>query len=367
MKKTIKNYCFNATQKKLDELYEIARRYTSVKNEVFQRYGSLSGLQYLSYPRQVRDEWVKTGYTNKFRLQARYWKQALDEGFSNIKSNWSNAIEKTRKNLFKNRTFSEDEKHYAFYLLKTTGLLYKAISLQRFSLSDKFKETIIRRGKVHKYLKSKIRKHLGRKPYQFKQQSFQIDQNMYDVYKDNKGRLWIGIMGLTPRKRIILQMSSSVEPTGNLRVVLKGKHMEVHHAEDIQISPIEGKEKIAIDKGFTTVITSNSGKKYGEGFNEILKTESDRLSKKNKNRNKLRSLAEKYEESGDLIKAEIIKKNNLGKKKYFHQKEINLNEIKRIINLSLNHFIKEERPAVLGIEDLTLRFMGFWMLTTTPH
>ncbi|MBI5756614.1 MAG: hypothetical protein HZA12_06775, partial [Nitrospirae bacterium] len=86
MKRTIKNYCFNATQSKLGELYEIAKKYVSIKNEVFQGYGSLSGLQYLSYPRQIRDEWVKTRYADKFNMQARYWKQAFDEAFSNIKS-----------------------------------------------------------------------------------------------------------------------------------------------------------------------------------------------------------------------------------------------------------------------------------------
>src|SRR3990172_12475140 len=314
MKKTIKNYCLNATQSKLGELYEIAKRYVSVKNNIFQRYGSLSGLQYLSYPRQIRDEWVKTRHADKFNMQARYWKHALEEAFSNIQSNWSNGFNKIRHSLHRNQSFSKDEKHYAFYLLKATDLLYKAVALESFTIPDKFQNMkIIRRDKIHKYLKNRLRKYTGNKPYQFKNRSFQIDHNMYNIYKDVKGRLWIGIMGLTPRKRIMLQMSSSVEPAGNLRIVLKDKNIEIHNAVKIAV-----KETI-----------------------------------KNKNRNKLRSLSDKYEKRGDIVKAEVIKKNNLGRKKYFYQKQINLNEIKRIINLSLNQFIKEERPAVLVTEDLT--------------
>ena len=352
MKKTIKNYCFNATQSKLNELYEIALRYTSVKNEIFQRYGSISGLNYLSYPRQIRNEWVKTNYANKFGLQARYWKQAVDEVFSNIKSNWSNGFRKIKNNIYKNKNYTEVEKHYAFYLLNASSLLYKAITFQSFDLPEIFKDKDIRRDKIHKYLKSRSRKYLRTKSYQNKNRSFQIDRNMYDIHKDNKGRTWIGIMGLTPRKRVRLQMTSSTESTGNLRIVLKGKHIEIHQAEDIQVNPIEGKDKRAIDKGFSEVITSSSGRKYGEQFNQLLKKESDRLSEKNKKRNKIRALTDKYEKKGDIVKSEIIKKNNLGKRKYFYQKEINLNEIKQFINLSLNRFITEERPAVMVTEDL---------------
>ena len=50
MKKTVKNYSLIATQKKVEELKEIAERYSDVKNYIFWKYGSLSGLQYLVCP-----------------------------------------------------------------------------------------------------------------------------------------------------------------------------------------------------------------------------------------------------------------------------------------------------------------------------
>jgi len=353
VKKTIKNYCFNATQSKLNELYEIGQRYVKIKNEVFHRYGSVEGLKYLSYPRQIRDEWVETGYADRFNLQVRYWKQAFDEAFSNISSNWSNRFNSIRKNLYKNKNYTEDERHYAFYLLKATDLLYKTITFQDFNLPDKFQDMNIRRDKIHKYLKSRLRNHTGNKPYQSKGYSFQIDSNMYDYYKDNKGRLWIGIMGLTPRKRIRLQMTSSIEPSGSLRVVLKRERVEIHNAVDVEVKKWSDGEVRAIDKGFKQVITSSSGKKYGEGFNELLKDESNRLSKKNKNRNKLYALIRKHEERGSIVEAEIIRKNNLGKKKYNHLKEREGNRLKDFINLALNQFFAAEEPSTLVIEDLT--------------
>ena len=132
MIKTFRNHCLKPTRYKLDELGIIGKRYVLVKNHVFQKYGSLSGLQYLVYPRKIRDEWVETGYGDRFGLQARYWKQAFEEAFSNIRSNWSNAITEVKGNLFRNSSFSSVEKHYAFYLLKTTDLLHKALLFEEF-------------------------------------------------------------------------------------------------------------------------------------------------------------------------------------------------------------------------------------------
>src|SRR5208337_1075501 len=138
MIKTLKHHCLKPTRSKLHELGDIGKRYASVKNHVFQKYGSVSGLRYLSYPRQIRDKWVETGYGDRFGLQARYWKQAFEEAFSNIRSNWSNAITKVKENLFRNSSFTDEEKHYAFYLLKATDLLHKALSSEEFELPGKF-------------------------------------------------------------------------------------------------------------------------------------------------------------------------------------------------------------------------------------
>lgn len=353
MKRTVKNYCKSPTQSKLNELYEIGKRYAKVKNHIFQKYGSLSGLQYLSYPRKVRDEWVASGYGDSFGLQARHWKQAFDEAFANIKTNWANAAEKVKQNLYRSHSFTEDEKHYAFYLLKAPALLSQALTFMKFDTPNRFSEMAIRRDVVHKYLKSRLRKHLGRKPIQHKTRSFQLDVNMYNCKIDSKDRLWIGVMGLIPRKRIHLLMTSAVIPDGNLRVVLKGNKIEIHRGEDVTIEPLRGTATTSLDKGFTEVITSSSGKKYGDGFGKLLAAESDRLSEKNAKHNKLRSLAEKYEEKGDIVKAETIRQFNLGKKKYAHQKEVSSNNIKRFINSSLDNFFKTEQPAVVGAEDLT--------------
>lgn len=135
----------------------------------------------------------------------------------------SNSSKVYSRPRIQNSSFTDEEKHYAFYLLKATALLYKALSFEDFDPPGKFQGTVLQRERINKYLKSRLRKHLGRKPFQHKKRSFQVDANMYDCRKDDRGGLWIAVMGLTPRKRVKLLLTSSVVPEGNIRIVLAGE------------------------------------------------------------------------------------------------------------------------------------------------
>ena len=354
MKKTLKNYCFNATKSKLAELYELAERYATVKNEVFSKYSSIKGLQYLNYPHEVRDEWVQTKYAAKFGLQARQWKTALDEAFANIKTKWSQVEETIRTSLYKNKSFTKEEKHYTFYLLKAPALLYKAITSKAFKLPAKFEGLALDRLKIHKYLKSRLRNQFGKKSFQHQATSFVLDAAMYDLAKDEKGRLLLGLAGLTPYARLHLLLTSAVAPEkgANIRIVLKGNRVEVQHVVEIEAKQNVSTSVVAIDKGFTEVLASSNFKRYGLGFNERLKQESDRLSEKNKKRSKLRTLVKKYEAKGNFVKAATIKNENLGKKKYQHQKARNRAKLETFINTALHSFFKAEEPIILVHENL---------------
>lgn len=350
------------TQKKLDELYEIARRYADVRNEMWRLFGSVSSLVKLNYPRGVRDEWVETGYGSQFELQARQWKIALDEAFSTMRSLWSNAKAKVKKNLACHEDFSEEEKHYGLYLLKVDELLYKVLRGERFDLPEKFKDKGIDRAKVHKYISSRLRKYKGRKPKQKRARTISLDENMYDLYNDERGRVWLGVMSLTPRKRIHLLLSSSVRFSGNIQIVLRGKRVEIHYTEK-EICPdpraeSEVEKVIGIDKGFKEVLTDSDGDVYGEVLGEKLREESDRLEEKNKKRNKIRSVAKKAEEKEDFEKAERIRKNNLGKKKYNRKKWEERKKIQTYIGTVLHVFFGIKCPDLVIGEALNFVYNG---------
>ncbi|GEM_PF-687722 len=351
MKQTVKNYSKGISLVDLDELSEIARRYSYVKNEVFDRYGSIAGLHYLSYPRQIRDEWVKAGCADKFGLQARYWKQAFDEAWANIKTNWSLCFRKVRRSIHQSENLTQDEKKYCYYLLKSPSFLYKVITNQSFEKPPAIADLEIS-PRVNKWLKSKIRKYQNKKPHDKKMRSFVVDSAMYSY--SGEGRL--EIMSLVPHKRISLKLSSRIEFEGDLRIVLRGNRVEVHYARDIEPEQIWEKEReIAIDKGFTTLITTSEGGQYGTEFSQLLKTESNRLSDKGKRRNKLVALAKKYERQGKHKKARNIQRFNLGRRKHREQKAAGRARVESYVNQSLNQFYQTSRPSTLIVENLNFK------------
>lgn len=357
MKKTIKNYCLNATKRKLNQLYKIAQEYGNVKNEVFRLYGSIEGLKYLKYSRAARDRWVKTKYADRFNLQARLWKCAFEEAFANVKTNWKRAFLKVRQLLYNNSNFSEDEKYYCFYLLRATDLLYQVLKLEPFCLPHAFKEKDIDITRCRRYLKRQIRRHQGKRPMQKKKRSFTLDSCMYSYFSRlPKGQLWLAVMGIKPGKRIKLRLTSDRQFSGNIRIVLQGKRVEIHGTEEVAVALPSKLDKnnnvIAIDKGFTDLITTSKNTRYGKDFNLLSRRESDRLSQKNVQRNKLKSLSEKYRKQNNIKKAARIERHNLRKKKYNRLKAINKHRLADFINLSLNLFFKENRVNVLVVESL---------------
>jgi transposase len=351
----------NPTEKKISELYEIAQRSADVRNEIWHQYGSVAGLSKIDYPRQVRDQWVKQGNGKKYQLQARQWKIALESAFGTVKSLWSNAKGKVKQNISNHKDITKEERHYCFYILKDNDCVYKVLKYIDSESIINLKGKHIRTGKIHNYLRRQLRKYKGAKPRQRRKGTLELDENMYDLYEDKKGRIWLGVMSLKARKRIHLLLSSAVKFKGNIRIVLRGKTVEVHYnvkEECPKAEPEKAMKIVGIDKGFTEVLTDSEGNKYGEKLGEILRKESDRLSEKNKRRNKLRAIAKKAEEKGKYKKAESIKQKNLGKKKYNRKKWQMRKVILTYIATAFNVFFKSRKPDLVIGEALNFVYNG---------
>ena len=362
LKRAIIHYSFVYTESKKKKLLAVARLYGKVKDYIFNKYGGLEGLLYLNYPRRLRDEWVDSGFGDQFGLQARQWKQALEEALGTLGSLWEGTFTKIRSKASRNKKFSDFERHYINYILKSYNLVYKICKDQKIDIKFDFEdsENPINRDKCHRWLHSQLRKVRGRKPKN-KSSSFFVDSSMYDLNKDKKGRTWIGIMTLNSGKRIHLLLTDDKITSKNLKIKILGNRIELHQTEEVKCAkaPIEKdiKNVTATDKGFTTLLHSDKGEeiKFGEGFGKVLSEISDKESEKNKRRNKLRHLANKLWDSGEaskIIKAKNIFKYNLGKEKYDHQKEIDRNILEDFINLALNRFFCQIKPDVLVVEKL---------------
>ena len=339
----------------IEELKYIASAYTKVKNYIYSRYSGINSLLLIKgYKKNIRDEWVKSDFAKQWHLPARYWKMALDEAISNIKTEWTNTKRRVKLAVINNVNLTEDERSYILYALKSESILYAILHGEEFKLPSKLQELGIRKQYVCSLISRYIRKYKGNIPYSYKTSSFMIDADMY-TYKLVDNVLKIYIQGIKSGQRIEVNLKDKNVHKGNLRILIKGDTIEIHKAKYIKTKKIEKPQykHIGIDKGYRCLIVTSENKFYGEKLNDFLSKETERLNKVNAERNKFWALMKKYEKEGNIEKAENINKFNLGRVKYNRNRNKFDAQVKSYINRELNRFLTEDKPSEVIMEDLS--------------
>ena len=170
--------------------------------------------------------------------------------------------------------------------------------------------------------------------------SFKISPNGYS-YKEGS----IYIVCRVPRKRICL-------PLRDNRIFHRQIQIHIRENYAVLTVPVETKVRkhndyinmICVYIGYKDLFTLSSGKIYGEGLGEILDPETERLMKKNSERQKIQLIYQQLMENGNLLKADQVHLNNLGKYKYDKQKERERSKTITFINSEINRMLKEEKP-----------------------
>lgn len=174
------------------------------------------------------------------------------------------------------------------------------------------------------------------------------------------GNVWLAVPGLERRQLVRIPLDTTVAPTGTLRLVLRSNRVEVHYAidaKDMKSSkrPV-GTRTIGVDKGYTEVLTDSDGRHHGTRLGDMLTSESDHRKVKNARRAKIRSIAEKAEQRGDLAKARRIRDNNLGTLKRDRRSAAWQCRV-RDLTFKAVHAVAD-KAAVIVAEDLTRTFAG---------
>ena len=338
----------------IEELYYIAKQYTTVKNYVYSRYSGINSIGILfDYKKQIRDVWVKTKFAEQWKLPARYWKLALDEAISNIKTEWSNVKNRVKSAVLKNDNITKDERVFILYILKSDELLQNILTYNDFIKPETIKELRIREKYIFNLIRRYIRQYKGNIPYSYKSSSFMIDADMYK-YSHTDEQLKIFIQGINRGKRIEVTLKDKNIHKGNLRIIMKDNSLEIHRTKEVKVKEVLREEKIiGIDKGYRCLIATSENSFYGEKLNEFLSKETERLNVVNSKRNKLWALMKKHEAEGNTIKANNILFCNFGKKKYNDKKQLFDFKVKSYINKELNRFIHIDNPSEIIFEDLS--------------
>lgn len=354
LKKAVKHYSFDYTKSKEKKLMAVALKYKAFRNEIFNKYGSLECLPYLSYPRKLRNQWITDGSCKKYGLQSKQWQIALEEVFYVLTARTEQWKKIVKRDIKKNKKLSDEEKHYLFSILCSYNLIYDICKNREIRVFKDFQIASKRKIYLHRYLHTLIRTKMGPKPKSHSL-SFSINTDMYNIKQDKKGKNWIAITTLTFRKMIHISLTDNKPIKGQLIIKILKNHIEIIETQEVPCKRLQDNTSdkiIAIDKGLTNLINASTNTKYGQGFGKSLSEFSDRRTDKNSTRNKLREIYNVHLINHRFKKAANILKYNLGKIKYNHIKNTERKELEQQINAALNQFFKFENPHELVVEKL---------------
>ncbi|PWU57601.1 hypothetical protein DLJ47_02095 [Micromonospora sp. S4605] len=315
-------------------LLEQARRLGRVRSEVWQRYGSINGVGSGLRDRQVRDWWLVDGTHQRFGVLANAWKETVRDAMADMTANMAAAKVNVRRAIVR-RTDDPAERKRMLTALK----------------SD--------RWAGDPFLARQMRKHWKRgKNCTHDQIVVRADQ--HHTVADGRGRLWLAVPGLERRRMVRIPLSTTVAPTGTLRLILRGGRVEVHYQIDAsQLRSSQrpcGDRMIGVDKGYTEALTDSEGEQHGVRLGKLLAVESDRVKERNRRRAKLRSVANNAARRGDHAKAHRITVNNLGSVKRDRRAARHRAQVRTEIFTAVHRVV--DKAATVVAEDVTKTFTG---------
>lgn len=321
-----------------------------MKNYVYSRFSGINSLLLIENDRVIRDEWTHNKFYEQWKLPARYWKLALSDAISNIKTEWSMVKKRVRLIARNNKMLLNDDRHYINYILKINDLFYKVLTNKSFDIPKIFKDMNLNYKYLNNLIKRYVRKCKGKISYTKKNNVFFVDEGLYSCKNG-----YIELTCTKKRKRLLIKLTDSNIYKNNNTLIIKiiNNKLEIYCPLKIKTKKNKNKENIiGIDKGYKYLFAVSNDKFYGDKLNEFLNKETERLNNKNKQRSRFLSIYKKYLEQGNIKKANNIKNNNLGKVKYNCQKNRHDQTVKSYINHSLRQLIINEKPTEIVMEQL---------------
>ena len=273
VEKTIKLYSEQLTLNELMSLKILLDYRESCKNYFYSRFSGIEYLDKLNF-RDIRDSLLVKDVKDemkKFHLSARTWKMDLSEAISNIKTMWSNMETEIKHYIRNNENLTDEDRHYLFYVLKSKNLWAEAVQTKNITETKKLSKIKISKSKEYlinllcrytRMAKPKISVSRNLKSIQFDTGMYDLVDGILSLQTQNKGQ------------RLLIKLRNKVTiKKGDIRIVLNRDHriLEVHKLILVPETEIDKKEDVGLDKGYTKMFSSSSGKEYGHIFVKMQK------------------------------------------------------------------------------------------------
>lgn len=312
-------------------------------------------------------------------LQGRHWKLALEEASKMAMTHWKSVCAEAKKELSHTlKRFKEQDRHYAYWLLC-------GVDRQLFELLDgktpvpnpdfssdrpyclKYENSLSARqyhaisGIVRRTV-NRVRRAAVRYPRRkvFRNR-IDFDASCYTVRNTKDGQL-LEVMSMERGKRICLRLKGRSKLRGTIQLIRDAEDsysLRVYVPQACEEERTEG-VTIGIDLGYSELMATSEqellGTELGNYFSEI----SDKRRKNSEGRNRMQARFRNLKKKADkksLIKAERIRRNNLGRKKQRARLVRDQGVIKTIVNRELNRlFARKTNPIkAIAVEDLSAR------------
>lgn len=260
------------------KLLDIAKDYQTVKNYVYQRYGSISSLPKLYPGYTIQNEMTASGLRAELGIPSVYFYLAVFDALGDIKSQWTKTRSAVRRSVGQNQNLTEDEKHYLRFLIKTNDA-FEGVLLQvppenwplPSEIRKRYEELIAaldqsgqkasdRQRTLHRYLCRKVRKYHIKSHSDTSDGFFSsggthryADHGIYLTTKERRKRIFIPLTDGNEYKRQIYVKLFSEKNSVELRAVIQ---TAVHFHPDYV-------NEVGISLGMSAMITTHEGHVYG--------------------------------------------------------------------------------------------------------
>ncbi len=348
--KTVWQYSEALSEETMDFLRGIASDYCKVKNCVYERYSGIKSLDRLTPVYDILTQMRHCGLREQLCLPVVYYELAIADAVTDIKGRWGIVRNKINSLINSNENLSDSDRIYLRTVLKMNSVYAAILNRREYEMPKNAEGLDIDVNRLNNLLCRLTRKYLTQ-PETGRADSFRISPNGYS-YKDGAIRMVCRV----PRKREAIPLKDSRTFDRQIQVHIKDNYVAL-------AVPVEAKIKkhadytntVYVHIGYKDMFTLSNGNIYGEALGDIVTPETERLAKKNRERQRIRMLhgvVRKYgqdSENKDPKKAGSIEANNLGKLKYDRQKEKERRRTETFINTEINRMLKTEKPGKVVI------------------
>lgn len=324
----------------MEFLRGIAADYGKVKRAVFERYSGIRSLKKLASVFNIMNEMRGCGLREQLNLPSAYYEVAVKEAAENIKGVWSALKNKLRKLITANENLSDNDRLYLRFILKDDSIYAAILNGWDYTLPENIRNLNVETNRLNNLLRRLTRKHLE-KPVAAQIAAFSVPPVGYSYKK--------GVLRLASRvsqKRVALPLRDNRTSSRQIRICLRENYAAVAIPVDVRIRVhTDFQNTIFVHLGYRNMCTLSSGTVYGEELGSLQEAKTERMTEKNRERDRLRAVYYKSLSAGNKHKAADIERNNLGLRKYDRQKARERAQIETYINAELNRMLAAEKPC----------------------